>query len=354
MRITRYLGKELYFFGAIVLLTFLSLQFFFSFLAEFSSIGKGHYDVFAGLIHALMTLPKRFYQLLPEVFLMSCILGLGSLSETSELMAFRSFGCSPIHLWHKILWVFLPVILLILLFTETLLPQWEYQAERYKAVRLSNEPIAEVGSGIWIREANTFTHFKELDRLGHIQGLFRFSFDDERHLSETLQAPSAFLKKGHFEIENPKCLHFSNTQITEHCDQTDTWPTQIPKSILSLLTTSPEWLTLHELLKYVRYLKDNQQSSENYEFFIYRKLLYPLLLCVLPLIALFSVLGPLRQANTGSRLLFGVLSGFSLHVVIELLGSLSLLKHLNPFWLWGTLLSALTWFLLKRLRGLMG
>src|SRR5690606_22288016 len=93
------------------------------------------------------------------------------------------------------------------------------------------------------------------------------------------------------------------------------------------------------LLDYLEYLTANQQASTRYEVALWRKILAPVTVAVMLLVALSFIFGPLRSTTMGARILLGVITGFGFHVSNEIFGPLAQVFAMPP--LLGALLPSL-------------
>ncbi len=63
---------------------------------------------------------------------------------------------------------------------------------------------------------------------------------------------------------------------------------------------------------------------------LWRKILQPVSITVMLLMALSFIFGPLRSVTMGARVIMGVLTGFSFFIANEVFGPLSLVYNLHP------------------------
>jgi lipopolysaccharide export system permease protein len=99
---------------------------------------------------------------------------------------------------------------------------------------------------------------------------------------------------------------------------------------LGVVTVKPESLSLRGLIDYLDYLKANQQNPSRYQLAFWRKIMQPLTVAVMLLVALSFIFGPLRSVSMGARIMMGVFTGILFFISNEVLGSLSLVYQLPP------------------------
>jgi lipopolysaccharide export system permease protein len=105
------------------------------------------------------------------------------------------------------------------------------------------------------------------------------------------------------------------------------------------------------LLEYITYLQNNQQDSDRYQLALWRKIMQPLTIAVMLLVALSYVFGPLRSVTMGARVIMGVLTGFGFFIVDQVFGNMALVYQLPSIvgaTLPACLFAGLAMFLLRR------
>jgi lipopolysaccharide export system permease protein len=109
------------------------------------------------------------------------------------------------------------------------------------------------------------------------------------------------------------------------------WQSTLTPDKLGVVTIKPESLSVSGLLDYLNYLELNQQSAKRYELALWRKLLAPVTVAVMLLVALSFIFGPLRSTTMGARILMGVITGFGFHVSNEIFGPLAQVYQVPAF-----------------------
>ena len=77
-------------------------------------------------------------------------------------------------------------------------------------------------------------------------------------------------------------------------------------------------------------LENNQQDASRYELAMWRKIVQPVSVCVMLLMAFSFVFGSLRSSTMGSRIIIGTLTGFSFFIANEVFGPFALVYNLPP------------------------
>ena len=90
----RYIAKTLLSYTIIVLVVWTSVYSFFNFLAELNSVGKDDYTILSAFTYIILQLPEVAYRQASPIILLGCILGMGHLATTGQLLIFRVSGAS--------------------------------------------------------------------------------------------------------------------------------------------------------------------------------------------------------------------------------------------------------------------
>jgi lipopolysaccharide export system permease protein len=107
------------------------------------------------------------------------------------------------------------------------------------------------------------------------------------------------------------------------------------------------------LLRLIRYLEANSLSARDYLFAFSSRLARTVAILFSVLLAIPFVLGSLRSAGAGTRMLMGLAAGIALFLLQRLIDSGTVVFDLNPVllaWLPTALLATVTLLLLARAR----
>ena len=94
----RYIANTLLTYSIVVLLVWLSIYSFFNFLAELNSVGTVNYTILEAFKYIVLQLPDVAYDQVSAVILLGCVLGMGHLATTGQLIILRASGISIIKL----------------------------------------------------------------------------------------------------------------------------------------------------------------------------------------------------------------------------------------------------------------
>jgi len=290
----------------------------------------GKYTVGPAAYYTLLSLPSHLAQLLPFAVLIGCLAGLGSLASTSELVVIRAAGVSVA----RILWMALRPALLVTLFglivAEFIAPKSQQIAQSYRAMLLQKKDISVSEYGLWHREGNSFLHFNAVQPNGELFGVSMFTLDANRHLQQALFAQRAIYQGDHWVFEDVRTTHFLDDHLEASNAPSARWETQLSPQLLNILVLNPVDLSISGLWQYVGFLKKQGSETGQYELALWNKLLQPLAIISLVLVAASIIFGPLRQSSMGARVFTGLLIGIVFRISQDMLGPASLVYGFAP------------------------
>mgnify|MGYP000722378047 CR=1 FL=1 len=292
---------------------------------------QGNYTFWQALNYVLMTIPGRIHEYIPLSVLIGCLAGMGLLASSSEITVMRSSGVSLLKL---MLWAMRPVLIVVivsLLISEYVSPVTDRWAKTHKDLKLWGESHSQVSSGgLWHKEDNTYMHFNVVQPGGVLYGLTFFYFDEQQNLSLMRSAKRASFINDNWLLEDVIETQLSDTQVDSDAQKTLRWDTRITPESLSFLANKPEEMSPSQLYQYGSYLDENQLDNKPYRLAFWQKILQPLAVFSLVVIALSFVFGPLRATTIGFRVFVGIVVGIAFQFSQNLLGPASMIYGFSP------------------------
>ena len=108
------------------------------------------------------------------------------------------------------------------------------------------------------------------------------------------------------------------------------WDTELTPKKLEVIISDPDKMSMRDIYDYTTYLEENDQDASRYWLTFWRKAVLPFTVIVMMLLSVSFIFGGLRTVTMGTRLIFGIASGFAFHVSGELFGPASLVFGLPP------------------------
>jgi len=293
---------------------------------------RGDYTFVEVLRYVGTTLPGRLYENIPFAALIGCMLGLGLLANSSELVVMRSAGVS---LQRIVAYTLKPVMVFIAIAAilgELAVPYTEQLAEGRRAILLGKQDRNAAVSGFWNREQREFIHVRAAFPDGVLAGLTRYHFDENGNLNEVSFARKVRFRGDHWLERQGVFTRFDGDRTEAGTFESREWWPQLSPDVLRLVVLDPESLPLRDLYYYARYQESQGQDAGNHWLAFWQKILQPLTTLSLVMIAVSFIFGPLRESTTGFRIFAGVVTGIIFSTSQKLLGPASLVYGFAEFW----------------------
>lgn len=327
--IDRYIGKTMIEATLLALLVLLGMQSFISFVGELHDLGTKNYGLIQTLIYVPMQLPGYLYQFFPVAGLLGVVMGLGRLASHSELIVLRASGVSMARVIWSVVKAAIIMLIVITVIGEWFAPHWQYESDKRKAIAMSGGQAFTTQLGTWIRDGNNFIHINQVAPDGTLEGVMRYEFVNHAlHLAS--YAETGKFQQGQWYFSDIDQSTISSDKVTsQHFDQQQ-WNVTFNPHLLRMAAIDPSQQSISRLYKYVQYLKQNNQSSNQTEFELWKRLFQPIATLVMIILGVPFVFGPLRSATMGLRILIGVVAGFGFYMLNEFFGPLSMVYQFPP------------------------
>jgi len=328
--INRYLSKTIFLSVLVVLLVLCMLSMLGKIVDDLGAV-SGNYTFAELLIYVSLRLPQNINEFMPFAALVGSLIGLGSLASSSELTAIRAAGVSLLQITWAVLKPIIVLIILSLLLAEYIVPvSYDYAENRRAEKRNKTRSALLSTSGLWNKEKNEFMHFNRVQTDGRLQGVTRYQFDEQSQLIATSFARTAAFTNDYWLEEDVIETTFNGDTTQQQQYPTRQWFNQLSPELLSILTQETDKLAITKLHRYIDYLKQQNIDAARYQLSFWEKVLQPLAIISLVLIAVSFVFGSLREVTMGYRIFIGVLVGIAFQMSQRLLGPTSLVYEFPP------------------------
>ena len=157
----RYIRKTLFGFTLVVLVIWLGIYSFFTFLSEMNSIGQVNYTSLEVFRYIALLIPEVAYKHASPVILLGCVLGMGHLATTNQLIVLRISGMSIIKLTFLTMKTALIFVIAIIIIGEIFAPIASEEAERGRFKALDISIASQRQEGFWIRDGENFINVQK-------------------------------------------------------------------------------------------------------------------------------------------------------------------------------------------------
>lgn len=342
-RIDRYIVSSVASSMLLVMAVVLSLDCIFGFIAEMEDL-KRQYQTTQAFWFVLTTLPRRIYDYLPLAAFMGCLIGLGTLAKSSELVVVRAAGVSVRRIVFSAMKPAFILVTFGLVLGEYIAPYTETIAQSQKAVAQGAQSNVAASSGLWHKEGDIFMHVNAVEPNGVLHGISLQRYNEDKELVSSKFAKRAIFQRDQWVLEDVRETVFVDDVIELRQADHQVWQTELSPSILSILIVKPDNLSISGLYTYSHYLKEQDLNAAQYMMSFWKKLLQPISTVVLVFVAISFVFGPLRSVTMGFRVFSGLVVGLIFKYTQDLLGPSSLVFGFDP--IFATLIPIMLCFVL--------
>ena len=327
----RYIAKHVLGGLLVVLLVIVGLDMVFSLLEELGDL-RGDYTFLAALQYIGLTIPSRLYEYIPLSSLIGCLIGLGLLASSSELTVMRAAGISTLQIILSVMKPVVVVILITLSIGEFVVPVSEPYAQSQRQIKLTQGGTVNSANHLWHRDDMTFIHIDAVDTDGSIRGVTRYELNPDLTLARSSVSELGRYEAGQWRLQNVQETRFDHeakvTQVATR--EEESWQSGLTPELLRTVMVEPDNLSITGLLNYSRYLAGQGLNAASYRVAFWNKLLLPLAIFSLVLVAVSFIFGPLRSVTIGQRLITGVVIGVVFKISQEILGPTSTVFGFSP------------------------
>ncbi|MGY5450548.1 LPS export ABC transporter permease LptG [Agarivorans sp. MS3-6] len=346
-----YIGRTIIMSCLLVLVTLQSLSMIVKFVEQLGSVGQGDYQVVDALWYVLLSVPRELEVFFPMAALLGSLIGLGSLASTSELVVMQSAGLSRLNIATAVVKTAVPMMIAMMLLGEYVAPRTDLAAKELRSSKISGGALVAVQRGVWAKDGDSFVNIGEVQESKELFNITIYRFNDDAELYQQVEGNQAFYDSNRWIIRQAKVTDFSDDGVIRQVYDDYPWSSTLTPDKLSVVTIKPHDLSISGMYSYIGYLKQNKQDPARYELALARKLMMPILTGIMMLLALSFVFGPLRSSSMGAKIMLGVVAGFSYYILDQVLGSMSLVYGVPPYFsaaIPSVLVLAIAFYLINR------
>ena len=331
----RYIAKTLLSHTLIVLVVWISIYSFFNFLAELASVGKEGYTIFSAFTYIVLQLPEVAYKQASPIILLGCILGMGHLATTGQLLIFRVSGVSILKITLLTLKNSLIFILFFIFIGEFLAPISSSYAENSRSTNMGNSSVSINQNGFWIRDGDNFINVKR-----NIDGtLFSvitvIEVNSLNKIERVIKSENAIFDGGSLDMSGSEIFSIEDSgsfdKISLKERNSYVKKVSFDQDLIDSLEKEPEDLSTLTLIKQIRFLSDNKLRSSVFEVELYKRLIQPITLIAMILLAMLFIFGSTRDVTLGRKIFFGVALGLSFEMLSRVASAMALGLDFSPF-----------------------
>jgi lipopolysaccharide export system permease protein len=279
---------------------------------------------------AALKLPHTAQDVMPFAILFGTMLAFWRLTRSNELVVARAAGVS--------VWEFLtPAVLVALLVGVVAVTVFNpiassmeatYEKLDNRILRQPGDPLSLTNAGLWLRQSDAdggqiIVHGDKLTSapellLGHVTLFF---LDQQIHYTSRIEARAARLDDGFWVIEDGQ--RFRSGDPPEGFAELRL-PTSLTSSKIEETLASPDTMSFWELPGFIALLEQSGFSAQRHRLHFNVLLARPLLFCAMVLVAATFSLRMQRRGGAGMMIISGVVAGFLLYFLSDIVFALGL------------------------------
>lgn len=327
-----YIAREVVVATLLVFAALLMLFGFFDLVEQMKDLGRGGYRLSHILLHVLLSAPNNVYEVFPIAALIGTLFALAQLVASSEYTVMRASGVSLVRMVGVIGMVGAMFGALTFVVGEFVAPPAEQFAQRLRSQAIAGIVAQEFRSGLWIKDGTAFVNVLEVTPSAGLKGVRIYEFDKSYRLRTLSYAAGAeYLGQNRWQLSDVAQTSFDGLKTRVSKVPNMEWHSVLEPALLSVLLIKPEKMSAWSLYSYAQHLKENRQKALRYEIALWTKLLYPVAVLVMMLLALPFAYFQGRQGGVGAKIFAGIMLGLAFHFLNRLLGHLGLLNDWPPF-----------------------
>ncbi|MGO3082247.1 LPS export ABC transporter permease LptG [Psychrobacter celer] len=335
-----------------------ALQLIFSYLSELDSLDD-NYTMSEAIKYIFYRSPYFLEQFIPTGALLGAVVGLGLLANKSELVVMRAAGVS---IYRIVGWVLQPALIFVLL--ALAINQFVLPHSNQLAKDINDEDSRSLVTsvrGYWTVQprfenaqdgsakpaGSDILYIDYADVQGNIGEVKRWHLDNDGNLQTAIHAKdgqyvgrqaldsSSGTPSGQYRYEW-QLNDMTTLSINQGFESrqavfaSDTLSLPFAPESVYLLTRKAEDLSLTQLYEHRQFMRGQGNRSLEHELAFWQKLLSPLSILSLVIVACSFVFGSLRTHSLGLRIVVALLFGLLFSYVQDLVGFVSLATGFSP------------------------
>lgn len=353
-----------------------ALQLLFSYLSELDSLNDS-YTMSEALKYIFYRSPYFLEDFIPTGALLGAVVGLGLLANNSELVVMRAAGVS---VYRIVGWVLQPALLFVILalvINQFILPTSNQLANAIDSDNATDSSLVTTVRGYWTMQPSFISdsqtaNAKQVDSVpanselanpeangsdilyidyadvdGNIGEVKRWHLDKNGNLQSAIRAEGGRYTgrqileqtsnnsdekyRYDWQLNNVTKLMISQGfNSSQNTASSDTLSLPFAPESVYLLTRKADDLSLTQLYEHRQFMRQQGKRSMNHELAFWQKLLSPLSILSLVIVACSFVFGSLRTYSLGLRIVVALLFGLLFSYLQDLVGFVSLATGFSP------------------------
>ena len=297
----RYIAKTLLMYSLVVMIVWLSIYSFFNFLSELNSVGTSNYTILEAIKFIVLRMPEVAYDQASAVILLGCLLGMGHLASTGQLLIFRVSGLSIL----RTVWITLKnalfLIFLLILIGEVIAPVLTKYAESERASALGQDSLSNNQDGFWIRDGDNFINVENNVDGSLFSGITIFEVNESNKIESIINSESANFDGQSLGLNETVIYSITTNNSFEKIGlkERNSYDKRVAfvQDLIASLEKEPKDLSTYTLIKQIQFLTDNKLRAGVFEVELYQRFVKPISLIAMILLAMLFIFDSNRDTT---------------------------------------------------------
>jgi lipopolysaccharide export system permease protein len=259
---------------------------------------------------------------------------MGHLATTGQLIILRASGISIL----KITWLTLKNAIIFLIFLtligELVAPTLTTYAENERSNALGQNSLSNSQDGFWIRDGDNFINVENNVDGSLFNGITVIELNKSNKIERVIESKSAIFDGQNINMDSTNVFSINSANLFDEISlkERNLYKKRVAfdQDLIDSLEKEPKDLTTFTILKQIEFLTDNKLRAEVFEVELYKRLVKPITLVAMVLLAMLFIFGSTRDATLGRKIFFGVVIGLSFELISRIGGALALSLNFSP------------------------
>ena len=259
---------------------------------------------------------------------------MGHLATTNQLLIFRISGASILKITGTTIKNALIFVIAIIAIGEAIAPMSSNFAELGRSNALGDIAVSTSQEGFWIRDGDNFINVKKNIDGKLFSGITVIEVNSSNKIERVIKSENAVFDGNSLDMSGTDIFSisdegfFDNISLKERNSYNKT--VSFDQDLIDSLKKEPRDLTTWTIIKQIQFLSDNKLRSGVFEVELYKRLIKPVTLVAMILLAMLFIFGSTRDITLGRKIFFGVALGLSFEMLSRIASAMALSFDFNP------------------------
>ena len=221
-----------------------------------------------------------------------------------------------------------------MLIGEIFAPIASEEAERGRSQALDIAIASQSQEGFWIRDGENYINVQKNIDGKLFSGVTIIEVNSSNKISSVMTSENATFDGKSLDMKNTEIFSIDSNKIIDDISLKErnsyNKTVSFDQDQIDSLKKEPEDLTTWNIIKQIQFLSENKLRSGIFEVELYKRLIKPITLVAMILLAMLFIFGSTRDVTLGRKIFFGIVLGLSFELLSRIGGAMALSFNFNP------------------------